>query len=54
MTKAECLKMMDSIIEQEQKTKQLEIQMLIAQERKIKLKERNHPNIRVEKLKQEA
>lgn len=54
MTKAECLKMMDSIIEQEQKTKQLEIQMLIAQERKRMLKERNHPNIRVEKLRQEA
>ena len=53
MTKAECLKMMDSIIEQEQKTKQIEIQMLIAQERKIKLKERNHPNIRVKQLKQE-
>jgi hypothetical protein len=54
MTKAECLKMMDSIIEQEQKTNHLEIQMLIAQERKMLLKERNHPNMRSRKLRKEA
>ena len=53
MTKAECLKMMDSIVEQERKTNHIEIQMAIAQERKRMLKARNHPNIRVEKSKQE-
>jgi polyhydroxyalkanoate synthesis regulator phasin len=54
MTKEECLKMMDRIIEQEQKTNHLEIQLQNAQDRKMLLKARNHPNMRSRELRQEA